>query len=359
MMPVVVRDRRSQSRARAVLLALVPVLIASCGDSSGSDGEAASRSADGCTTPLCSVVASGLSGPTQVAFGPDDALLVAQLNGDENAGAGQVVRVDPITGEQRVLLTGLRKPTGVAFADSSIWVMVERGLLRAPWASGDSQPGPIEVVLSNLPFNGRSEGTLTVIPTVGSETRDAIVFETSGSTMPSGEAQTGGGALWRLDTQTTKPVLLANGLKNAYAHAFLRNGDLLVTDINDLAKPPRDELNVLTTASRASNTIVNFGWPHCLDAHNGTRCADINKPAVLFAPAATPTGVTIVGDDVYVALLTEGRIVRVDVAKGDLTSVIEGLQLPHTVLAERDSRAVLVTEHGTGRILRLNVQLTR
>lgn len=63
---------------------------------------------------FATVAARGLDGPTQFIPGPGNALWIAQLAGDENAGRGQVLEIDLVTGARRVLLDGLVKPTGIA-----------------------------------------------------------------------------------------------------------------------------------------------------------------------------------------------------------------------------------------------------
>ena len=73
-----------------------------------------------------------LRGPTQMTFGPDGRLWVAQLAGGENAGTGQVVAVDLATGERETLLRDLFKPTGLAVTETDVWVMAGNRLLRAP-----------------------------------------------------------------------------------------------------------------------------------------------------------------------------------------------------------------------------------
>ena len=56
---------------------------------------------------------SGLVGPSQISPGPDGQLLVAQLNGGEGDGTGQVLLLDPDSdAEPTVLFDGLQKPTG-------------------------------------------------------------------------------------------------------------------------------------------------------------------------------------------------------------------------------------------------------
>jgi glucose/arabinose dehydrogenase len=120
------------------------------------------------------VLVEGLQGPTQMIVGPTGRLWVAQLAGDENAGDGQVVAVDLATGEQTILLDGLVKPVGIALLDSHLWIMARNDLLQAAIDAGD-QVGAVEPVLAGLPFNGRSNGVLTVTPT------GKLLYETSGA----------------------------------------------------------------------------------------------------------------------------------------------------------------------------------
>ena len=140
-------------------LALTSVLAAGCGS-------------DEPVEPFAAVVVvDGLDRPTQLAV-TDDAWFVAQLNGAEDDGTGQVLRLDPgdLDAAPVVVLDGLTKPTGVAVFAGELWVMEERRLTRGPLDGSDR-----EVVVENLAFNGRSEGTLTV-------DGDRLLFDTSGTT---------------------------------------------------------------------------------------------------------------------------------------------------------------------------------
>ncbi len=70
----------------------------------------------------------GLSQPTQIVIDSDD-VLIAQLNGGEDDGTGQVLRIsldDPT--QREVLFDDLLKPTGLALLDDELWVMEERTL---------------------------------------------------------------------------------------------------------------------------------------------------------------------------------------------------------------------------------------
>lgn len=81
------------------------------------------------------VVVTGLRGPTQMSFGPDGRLYIAQLAGGENAGTGQVVAVDAETGEATPSMTGVTFPQHLpvdgdtllasSFADGAVYRISE------------------------------------------------------------------------------------------------------------------------------------------------------------------------------------------------------------------------------------------
>ena len=200
------------------------------------------------------VWAEGFNGLTQMIVAPDGRLWVAQINGDENASTGQLVALDRQTGERTVLLDGLLKPTGIALIGDQLWIATRRELNRATVAP-DGTIGAVEPILTELPFNGRSNGTLTITPD------GLLLYETSGARQGNAAAP-GSGTLWQLDpNDPTHPQALATGLKGAYAHTFDQAGRLWTTEIGDDlvngAAPP-DELNLVVPSA-------NFGWPLCFD----------------------------------------------------------------------------------------------
>jgi glucose/arabinose dehydrogenase len=318
-------------RVFAIGLVSVAVALVGCGDT-------ATR------TVKPRVFASGFNGPTQIVDGPDGTLLVAQLAGEENAAAGEVIVFDPATNKRRVLLSGLMKPTGVLWRSGEVWVMVQRGLGRAAWPGGSANAGPVETLLSDLPFNGRSEGTLTSLPD------GRILYETSGNLI-AGAIEPGSGTLWAFDPATRTSAPVAINVKNAYAHALLPDGRIVVSDIGDnIANPPVDEVNIvnLDAPGPPSATPADLGWPRC---PGDTSCEGVVPPLATFPIAATPTGVAVIGTTTYVALFVRGEIARIPpTPTGEPTVVVTGLKGPHTLLARPDG-TLLVTEHITGRIL--------
>jgi glucose/arabinose dehydrogenase len=290
------------------------------------------------------VVVRGLNGPTQFQQLDGNRLLIAQLNGDENAKTGQVLVVDRVSGAKTVLLSDLDKPTGVLFHSGALWVMTRDNLQRADW-DGIGIPGPIEAVLQPLPNNGRSEGTLTVMAD------DRIAYETTGNII-AGQVVASSGRLWAYDPAMHQSSILAIGAKNAYAHAVLPDGQLVIAEIGDnIENPPVEELNIIPIAD-VGQTSVNLGWPEC---PGDKTCGGVVTPLATFPPKATPAGVALSADGLiaYVSLLTRGELVAVNVVDGSQRVVVSELELPlHVVMG--DDGQLLVGEHGTGRIVSIN-----
>ena len=295
------------------------------------------------------IVVEGLLGPTQMILGPDGRLWVAQLAGNENDGQGQVIAVDLISGEQTVLLDNLMKPVGIAVLDNALWIAARNNLLRAP-LEGQGAVGAPEIVLADLPFNGRSIGTLTVTPD------DHLLYETSGARQGNNAAP-GSATLWALDSaDPANPRAIATGLKGAYAHAFDRANRLWTVEIGDDlvngAAPP-DELNLVIEGA-------DFGWPQCFGMqepaqnYGGTAeiCQATRAAVAVFPARSTPTSVVASPweeDVLLVALWLQGMVMRVPItAQGDNATgtpepFITGLQNPQHLLVLEDS-ALLVSD---------------
>ncbi len=286
------------------------------------------------------VIVSGLDGPTQFTDGPGVWLLVAQLAGDEDAKTGEVLAVDPSSKRRLTLLTGLDKPTGVAWLNGFIWVMERRRLIRAEWGGAGTKPGPTEVLVDNLPFNGRSEGTLTDTPD------NRILYETTGS-ISGGVVVADSGTLWVFDPLTKTSTKVGTGLKNAYAHVFATDGRLFTTEIGDnIEQAPVEEINEVAYAGPGTKA-TNFGWPVCA---GDTTCAGVTSPLATFDRNSTPTGIALDTTYAYVSLLVTGEIRRVKLSDGTQTVLRTALEGPHTVLRRSDG-TLWISEHFGGRIV--------
>ncbi len=306
-------------------------------------------------------IASGFSSPTQLhARGSaEDGWLLAQLNGDEDAATGQVLALDPDFGVDRVLIGGLAKPTGVAVTgtgpDRTIWVMEERRLSRVSdsrvvEAATELAAAALDVVADDLPYNGRSEGTLTVTPD------GDLLYNTSGR-REGDRAAAGSAALLRVDAGGESEVV-ASGFKHAYAHVFDADGTLWVTEIADGSYDGTPAVGEVV----AVRPGADHGWPRCVDDNRpvvefgGTEalCAAPPGSLTLFGEGATPTSIVVAPWDdetLLVALWGDETVVAIDRRTGERTVVVSGLDRPQHLTVDRDR--VLVVEHGAGRILEL------
>ncbi|WP_420642559.1 PQQ-dependent sugar dehydrogenase [Candidatus Leptofilum sp.] len=309
------------------------------------------------------IAASGLSGPTQMIWGPDGRLWVAQLFEGESDEAGQVVAVDLASNSQEVLLEGLNKPTGIAVLGGALWIATKDHLLRASLDEA-LKPQTPKIILTNMPNNGRSNGTLTVTP------NGHLLYETSGR-RSGNRASDGSGILWQLDpNQPDNPAVLATGLKNAYAHVFDGNGRLWITEIGDgsvtgtdFEGQPPEELNLVVTGG-------DYGWPQCFGKQepalnregSSEICTQTELPAALFPPQSTPTSIAVAPWDdsvLLVALWLTGEVMAVQIEvdgngrfTGTSSTFLTGIQNPQHLLPTPDGR-LLVSDYRTGTIYRI------
>ena len=277
--------------------------------------------------------------PTQF-FVQDGHLWMAQLNGGESEAQGQVVRVDLATGDRTVIIEGLDKPTGIALLSDLLWIATRDELLKM----SSDDPDSLEVVLTGLPNNGRSNGTLTVTP------NGRLLYETSGT-----RRDPTSGRLWEYDPQTNEHRELASGLKNGYAHSFDENGRLWITEIadgsiDDVTLP--GEINLVVEGA-------HFGWPTCYGRIlTGPDCEGV-RPAVAVLPEnSTPTGIAMspfTENSLLVALWVTGEVIEVsfemagDNAVGEIRPFITDLQNPQHLITQPDN-SVWVSEFRTGKI---------
>jgi glucose/arabinose dehydrogenase len=355
-------DQTAAMRFRLAILAVPALLAAGCGDDPGvrnipsgaaasTAPMAASTTGDNAVGLSGEVVVEGLRGPTQIAPDGRGGYVVAELNGSEGEGAGRVLHLESLESEPTVLVEGLLTPTGVAVDGHLLWIMERRTLTVGPL----DDPSDRTIVLDELPFNGRSEGTISPVDGGG------ILYDTSGSRLD-GELVEGSGTLWYLAGPDAEPELFATGFKHAYAHTPLDDERWLVTEMSDGRLDgdiPPDEVVVASGGD-------DFAYPRCVgdrspvDETGGTdaECGGTPPSLALFRPSATPTGIAIAPwdrDTVLVALWNRGEVVAVPVSPGDQPHdpvvVYDEIERPQHLLA--DGERVLLTDHDGGRVLAL------
>ena len=356
-------------RTLTALLILLVVIMAGCSPASGDPAAALLSEADnphGLVLPngfIAQVLVEDLSGPTQIVKGPNGKLWVAQLASSEKDGAGEVLVIDLESGKRVVVASGLRKPTGIALVGGYLWIATERDLVRIP-VDERGATGPAMAVLEDLPFDGRSNGTLTLTP------NKELLYETSGVRF-GGSPLDDSATLWQLDpAMPEEQTALATGLKGAYAHTFHGEDGLWITEISHdpvNGKPPPDELNFLRLTGGDS---PDFGWPKCFGnrepAHNYggdvEGCLSTQPPVLLFNPHATPTSIVLSPWEhnvLLVALWGKGEIVRIpveydgDSAAGTVEPFVDGLSHPQHLLVW-DNDTLLVSDHERGEVIAIS-----
>lgn len=299
---------------------------------------------DGFTSTL---VIDDLNGPTQVATGADGTVFVAQLNGDEGGSTGQVVAIGRDGQSREVLYGGLDKPTGVAVVGDQLYVM-ERNRLSVGTIDGER----LDVIVDDLPSNGRSEGSLSVAP-------DSALFYTTSGALREGDVVVESGVVWRL-LPGEAPTEYATGFKNAYSHTF-HESDVFVAEISDGTfdgTPAADEIVAI-------NQGDDGGWPACVGNHrpvveyggDEASCQTKAETVALFDPGATPTSIVVAPWDqdlLVAALWNQGHVVAVshiDERPATAETIVEGIEHPQDLHVVND--AIWLTDFDDGRIVEI------
>jgi len=295
--------------------------------------------------------AEGFSGPTQMVFAPNGDLIVAELNGGENDATGRILRVDVDDASIRtVLQENLDKPTGIAVTGDRLWIMERRRLSVAAIAPGAER----ETVADELPFNGRSEGTLAI------DAEGRLLYNTSGSKRGADRVD-GSGTIFAIanpEAGAGDPAIVAEGFKHGYATLTDPDGQLWaveMTDGNFDGERAGDELLAIDVGDDA-------GWPQCVDDNRpvaefgGTAasCAASPPSHALLGVGSTPTSFVIApwDPDVFViALWLPGEIVtvpRTASPDGPHEPVVfsDALESPQHLVVDGDR--ILVSDHATG-----------
>jgi len=289
-----------------------------------------------------------LNFPTHLAYGPGGALYVTQLyNPDENASAGQVVRIDQPGSAPQVVLQNLLKPTGLAWAGNDLYIVARNSIVVSHFQKGQfSVP---ETVLSDLPFNGRSNGQIFLGP-------DQMLYFQSTGTEAAPEKS---GFIYTMKPGTADNQVYAHGFKNAYAMTWVADPSdptkqtMYSTEIGDGAVPgygqPPEKLVIVRQGA-------NYGWPQCYadrqpnPGWNGTAagCAQVERPLAMFHPDATPTGLAYFDGQLIVALWNgnPARLVSVDPKDDSVKDWATGFKTPIALLTDSTGRLLVVDMYG-------------
>lgn len=324
------------------------LLLVGCGPKSGSPTLPIAQLRDpatGLNLPngyTAEIIAKGLNWPTHVAVGPDGAFYITQLNGGENDGKGQVVKVAAPGAAPEVVLDGLYKPTGLTWAAGALYITAGNSVLVSQVKDGKLQAPT--TLFKDIPFNGRSIGQIAIGP-------DGLLYFQS----------TGNENIWRDSgiIYTAKPDgsernVFARGFKNAYALAWdAKSGQMYATEIGDgviqgVGQFP-EEVNVIRRGG-------HYGWPQCYgkqeenEGIGGNRniCADTDPALATFPPQTTPTGLAVLDGKLIVALWNgnDPRLVSVDPTSGTVSEFARGFKRAIALLAPPNGGLLVVDMDG-------------
>ncbi len=245
------------------------------------------------------VFARNLSGPRDIAFSPDGTLLVSQPE------AGTIIALpdrdqDGRADEIKVVASGLDRPHGLAFADTTLLIAEETRLVRYRWQE-NSLTATREKILTDLPSGGRHfTRTIAIGP-------DRQVYVSIGSTCDVCLEKSPLIGVIVTDLEGTGPRIFATGLRNSVFIRFRPNtnelwGTEMGRDFLGDNLPP-DEINQLEDGK-------NYGWPICygnqvFDQKFGQKdagfCANTQPPVFAVPAHSAPLGLTFITSPLFPA----------------------------------------------------------
>jgi glucose/arabinose dehydrogenase len=139
--------------------------------------------------------------------------------------------------------------------------------------------------------------------------------------------------------------LVASGIRAPFGLTYA-NGRLYVTmnqrdDLGD--KTPGDWLAAVRNGQ-------DWGFPRCY-GQGGAACRAVPEPVAVLDRHAAAGGLALVGSTAYVAEWQAGKVLRIDVDSGEVSSFVTGIENPLPVVA-RDG-ALLVGDWSSGTIYRV------
>ena len=238
-----------------------------------------------------SVFATDIPKARHMVLTPRGTLFVGTFNGEVHALTLDGSRIS----SRRVVATGLRNPSGVAFANGTLYVADRTRIVRFVGIEDrlDSPPEPITTV-AGLPDNKRHDAhAMAVGP-------DGKLYVSVGAPCDTCEAVNDEyGVIIRTELNGTMREVVARGIRNSVGFDWHpRTQELWFTDNGQDGlgtDKPNDELNRVTRAGE------NFGFPYChdtsiVDPKFGAKrsCGEFTAPAMALGARVAALGMRFV-----------------------------------------------------------------
>jgi len=280
-------------------------------------------------------VATGLTHPTAMAFGPDRRLYVAQ-------DVGSIVRI--VGSRPRPYARGLDVPLGLLWRNGTLYVS-ERGRVETVATGGQRK-----AILTRLPFGRHQQDAIVAGP-------DGRLYLGSGSTCDVCREKSGLSAtILSFLPDGSDLRVVARGLRNPYGLVF--HGSTLYATVNG-----QDKLGAWEPAESVVEIRQgrDFGWPRCYPSWLNRRlegtCAGVTPPLAYLEPHSSADGIAWWRSGLVVSTWGEylhnvhGRYL-VRIVNGRVTRFATGFDHP-LALAVDPSGDLLVADWGRGTIVKI------
>lgn len=167
---------------------------------------------------------------------------------------------DGVVDERHDLLTGLHSPFGVAWIEGTLYVALADGVVRYPYALGETEitaEPELVTLLPGGPLNHHWTKDLALSP--DGTMLYASVGSNSNVAENGMEAEKGRAAIWQIDRATGASRLFATGLRNPNGLIFHPETGVLWAVINE-----RDELGPNLVPDYMTSVVEGgfYGWPY-------------------------------------------------------------------------------------------------
>jgi glucose/arabinose dehydrogenase len=308
--------------------------------------------------------ASGLDGPTAMAWGPDGRLYVTQEG-------GTLVVVARGSRRPRVVAGSLRTPLGLAWHRRTLFVSqqgrLERFVLRGQRLRSR------RTLLRGLPFGRHQQDNVVV-------GADGRLYLGSGSTCDAcRERDPRSAAVLSARRDGRDLRVVARGLRNPFGLAVQPRTGRLYASVNE-----QDELGTASRPEPAETVVIvrrgaHYGWPRCWPSYRRKRmvgrCRGVTRPIAYLEPHSSADGIAFyTGNtfparyrgDLFVALWGQyasarhgRRIVRLDLLPDGrsrrVTEFADGFDHPLALAVDRRG-GLLVADWGRGVIYRIQAR---